>query len=406
LTQHSNPQDSDTAEKLSCTARLIVINQTTSSFFDEWLHQFAKSHGPVELWTGTPPSNSSNGMIVRRLPAYDRSSTRTRLVSWLRFTLIVSWLLLTTARRTPVYAVTNPPFMPLILVLHHRLFGRAYALLEYDIYPQIMKAMGIIGEKSLVYRFWWRWHAWALSEAAVVITISEMMADELRSMVPQRSFPLKIITTWTPTDRLRPIPESENDFIDEHQLRGKFVVIYSGNLGSTHAIEAIVDVAERLRDHSSILFLIVGDGLKRPLIEEAIASGKTPNIRLLPFQPVDRLAYSLSSAEVAIVTLGKGYEHLSMPSKTYDMMATGNAILGISYPPSNLELTLKRHHCGTNLAPDQIDEIASWILHLADDRNKLKKLQIASRQAAVDHFSATACQPKLTKTIEESLLKP
>ena len=59
----------------------------------------------------------------------------------------------------------------------------------------------------------------------------------------------------------------------------------------------------------------------------------------------------MSSGHIAIVTIGTGYEGLSMPSKTYSMMATGNAILGISQPPNDLADTVARHGCGANFDP-------------------------------------------------------
>lgn len=384
--------------------KLIIINQTLSESFSLWLNDFAETHGPIELWTGSSYEATNHHVIVKYLPRYDRKSSSRRLLTWLRFTVMTAWLMLFVPRRVPIFGVTNPPFTPLLLVIYRRILGFRYGLLEYDIYPQVMNKMGMISERNFFYRLWYLWHRWALSEADIVITLAEIMASELQSMTKDGQISVEVIPTWTDTDWLKPLPKSENSFAIEHNLIDKFVVLYSGNLGATHAVETILDVAERLRTRSFIQFVIIGEGSKKAIVEEAIVTGKTPNIRLLTLQPKDRLPYSLSSADIAIVTLGEGYERLSMPSKTYDMMAAGNAILGISGSPSNLETILKCHNCGVNFSQNQVEAITLWIESLANHPERLETLQIAARQAAVESFSSKICQPKLTQIINSDLI--
>jgi glycosyltransferase involved in cell wall biosynthesis len=383
--------------------RLIIINQTISESFFDWVRNFAEEHGPVELWTGNPTEDAHPAIKIRLLPKYNRNSAGTRLVTWLRFTLVAAWLLIFVPRRIPVFSITNPPFMPLVLSVYRALFRRRYALLEYDIYPQVMTKMGIIGERHIVYKVWYRWHGWAMRKASTVITISDVMASELQTMT-RHATTISVVPTWTDTDHLKPLPKSENPFIVEHHLEDKLVVLYSGNLGATHAIETILNVAEKLQHNPKIQFVIIGEGTKKTLIEDYIARATSNNILLLPLQPRDQLPYSLSSGDIAFVTLAEGYERLSMPSKTYDMMATGNAILGISASSSSLESVIQSHGCGVNFSPDQAEDIAAWIEMLTGDAEALAALQKAARRAAEKSFSAVICQSGLTDLINALLI--
>ncbi|MCS7070975.1 MAG: glycosyltransferase, partial [Anaerolinea sp.] len=252
--------------------RLLVISQVISVAFLRWLERFAAEHGPVELWTGVDFAVPTGHLRVRRLPPYIKDSYRSRLLAWIRFALAVTIMLLGKPRRIPVLAITNPPLMPLILVLHRALFGRRYGIIEYDIYPQIMETMGLLSRHSLIYRIWWRWHAWALRRAALVITISPLMADELRRMAGGAVEHICVIPTWTDTARIRPLPRSENPFARQHLRPADTVVLYSGNLGATHAIETIIAVAEYLKQESRVHFLIIGDGVKYAQVEAAMTS--------------------------------------------------------------------------------------------------------------------------------------
>jgi glycosyltransferase involved in cell wall biosynthesis len=383
---------------------LLVVNQTVNPAFCGWLEAFAHDHGPVELLCGNTPAELPANVIKWRGPAYDRSSMRSRMRTWGQFTLAALWRLLRTDRRTPMLVVTNPPLMPLAAWLLHRLQGRRFGLLEWDIYPQVLEAAGLIGSQHVLYRLWKSWHGHALRDADLVVTIGERMAGVLREMSGDPGREVAVLPNWVDADRIRPAGKGENAFAQTRGLQDGLLVIYSGNLGATHAIETIVRVAEELSDEEGIQFLVVGEGAKRSVVEEAIEAGKVPNLRLLHRQPAASFPEVLSSAQVGIVTLAHGYEDLSMPSKTYDLMAAGTAILGISKPPNDLATTIERHGCGANFSPDSVAAIAGWLRGIAADKELLERLRCASRQAAVQHYGTAVVSVRLTEQLRTGLL--
>lgn len=385
--------------------RLIVINQSVGPAFMDWLASLAAASGPIELWSGNAPEAAGAGILVRRFAAYDNSSAGRRLVTWSQFTRQAVWRLLRTGGRAPLFVVTNPPLMPLAARWLRRLQGRRYGLLEWDIYPQILTPMGLAGPNHPLYRLWQRSHAGALRQADLVITLGDHMAAVLQEMAGERPLPLVIAPNWVDTDWLQPRPRAENPFVQEQGLQEKLVVLYSGNLGATHAIETILEAARLLAEEPRICFLIIGEGSKRGLVEAAIADGRAPNVLLLPLQPAARLPQTLSSGHIGIVTLGAGYEGLSMPSKTYSLMAAGNAILGISRPPNDVAETIDRHGCGANFHPDQPQAIAAWIRGLLADPATLARLQSQARAAALASYSTARCTAQLNDAVSAALLE-
>ena len=383
---------------------LLVVNQTVNPAFCGWLETFAQDYGPVELLCGNASAGLPANVILWQGPAYDRSSMRSRMRTWGQFTLAALWRLLRTGRRIPVFVVTNPPLMPLAVWVLHRLQGRRFGVLEWDIYPQVLAAAGMLGPQHVLYRLWKSWHGRALRDASLVTTIGERMAGVLREMSGDPRQEVVVLPNWVDTDRIRPVGKGENAFAQTQGLGDGLVVIYSGNLGATHAIEAIVRVAEDLADEEGILFLVVGDGAKRTLVEEASAAGRVPNLRLLHRQPAAVFPEVLASAQIGIVTLSQGYEGLSMPSKTYDLMAAGAAILGISNPPNDLAMTIERHGCGANFSPDSVAAIAGWLRDMAADAERLERMRRASRKAAVQHYSTTVVPASLSERVRTALL--
>ena len=364
----------------------------------------ARGNGPVELISGNAPSEFAPAVIVRRGPAYDRSSLCSRLWTWVRFTCVATWWLLRSDRDISLFVVTNPPLMPLVAWLLHKLQGRQFGLLEWDIYPQILEATGLLGPGHIVYRLWKSWHARALRAADLVVTLGEQMAAILRETSGDPTAEIVVMPTWVDTDRILPLGQVDNAFAQAQGFEDELVVLYSGNLGAIHAVEAIVQMAEALADSEDVLILVVGEGAKRSIVEAAIGAGRVPNLRLLSRQPASVFPQVLASAQIGIVSLADGFEGLSMPSKTYDLMAAGTAILGISNLPNDLGAAIERHGCGANFAPESTAAMAAWVRAMAADAEGLGRLRRASRQAAVRHYSTASVAGSLSETVRSRLL--
>ena len=383
---------------------IVIVNQTVNPAFCAWVETLAQGGVPVALLSGNAPATLDPAVIVFRGPAYDRSSVRSRLWTWGWFTVVATWRLLRTGRRVPAFVVTNPPFMPLAAWLLHVFQGRRFGLLEWDIYPQVLEAMGLAGSGQILARWWRSWHGRALRAAGLVVTIGDRMAAVLREMSETPELEIVVAPNWVDTDRIQPLERGSNPFVREQGLHDNLVVLYSGNLGATHAIETIIHVAEELSERADIVFLVAGDGAKRSMVQAAIDAGRVPNLRLLPRQPAAVFPQVLASAQIGIVTLARGHEELSMPSKTYDLMAAGTALLGISPPPNDLATTIERHACGVNFSPDSVAAIAAWIREMAADAEALAGLRRASRQAAEQHYSSDCVPGVLTEIVRARLL--
>lgn len=382
-------------------APLIIINQTTNPAFNAWASRLAQEIGGLALWSGGPPADLGPEVAFWTGPAYDKGSTLARLRTWSAFTFKAGWRLLRQSPRgrAPLFVVTNPPLMPLLAWLLGKVQKRPYALLEWDIYPNILTPMGLAGPQNLLARLWKAAHRQALRQASLVLTIGKHMALTLQQLAGDERLPVLVIPNWVDTQWIQPLPRAQNPFAQDQGLSDQLVVMYSGNLGATHAIETILAVAHALQDHQEIQFVIIGEGSKRPLVQAAIDSGQLSNVRLLPYQPAAHLPYSLSSADVGIVTLAAGYEALSMPSKTYNLLAAGNALLGISQPPNDLAQMLAAQRCGANFLPDDVAGIVAWLRELAVNRAALVRYQAAARQTAEQCYSRERCETMLLTAV-------
>ena len=186
----------------------------------------------------------------------------------------------------------------------------------------------------------------------------------------------------TDNDFLKPIAKKENQFLKEQNLENKFVIMYSGNLGKSHPLEVLIDLAEDLSAHKNIFFLIIGEGDKFDFLNQLIEKKQLDNIRLLSWQPTAMLPFTLSAADLSVVSLGVEASDLSIPSKTYNLMSVGVPILCLANEGAALAKLINIHQNGKVFSPSQKDSIKDFILRCESDADYLTKMKVKSLEAS------------------------
>jgi glycosyltransferase involved in cell wall biosynthesis len=207
-------------------------------------------------------------------------------------------------------------------------------------------------------------------------------------MPARRHDRIVLIPNWSDERRVRPVASEENAFRMEHALEGRFVVQYSGRLGAKHNLEPLIDAARMLSD-TDVHFQFVGEGAKKPKLQEMVARYGLTNVQFLPYQPMDRLAETLSAGDISVVCLEMGHTGISVPSKAYGVMAAGTPILGMLDPLGEIAQTIKETGCGV-LVDENPDDVASTIRELMADPDRIREMGDAARAAFLEKYTLTA----------------
>ena len=258
------------------------------------VNAYAAQYDQVALIAGSikySERSLADKVTVDKIIAYDRNSAIRRVFTWLYGTMQILFKLLFKYRRYEVVYVTNPPMSYLLAYFIHR----PYSIIVYDIYPEALKNIGIT-EHHPIYRLWAKWNKRLFAKAQKVITLSEGMGKVLELYVNRSQ--IKVIYNWSASEKLHPIGKETNPFVKQHGLENKFIVLYSGNIGYTHNVECLVDIAKCLKDDPSILFLIIGEGKKKEMIQDMVSKAQLTSFRFLTWQNKDVLPYSLSAADL------------------------------------------------------------------------------------------------------------
>lgn len=326
------------------------------------------------------------GFVVKRFWANSAPFPLGRLLAWNIYTA-GALLNLLAVRKGDILFLRTPPLQLGVPAFWAKAVRGARVLVNVqDIHPDLAIASGILKNPAGI-RFAKALEKWVYGLADRIVVISDGFARNLR----EKSVPaakLEVLPNWVDTDFLKPAPK-DNPVSRRHGLHDKFVVMYSGtvSISSNAALERVLEAAELLSGGPDILFVIVGEGLKKEALRKRAASLGLKNVAFLPFQPYRDLPDLLASADVLLVPLDKEKSHLSVPSKLYAFMAAGRPILGLAGPDSEVATLLGEKECGLAVPPDDAAAVAEAVRTLKRSPDMRRRLGGNAREHVVGQFS-------------------
>ncbi|MEH2254272.1 glycosyltransferase family 4 protein [Nostoc sp.] len=254
-----------------------------------------------------------------------------------------------------------------------------------DILPEAAIHVGLLKNKLLIQLFTLL-EKFAYHTASKISVIADGFVENLRSKGVEADKIVQI-PNWVDVNFIRPLPKENNSFRAAHNLNGKFVVLYSGNIALTQGLESVVKAASELRHIPDIVFVIVGEakGLQR-LQQECLDCG-ADNVLLLPFQPRKSLPQMLAAADVGLVVQKKNVISFNMPSKIQVLLASGGALIASVPDNGTAAKAIRQSGGGVIVPPEDPQALAIAILDLYQNPEKVKTLGYKSRQYAVEHYA-------------------
>ncbi|MBX3358604.1 MAG: glycosyltransferase family 4 protein [Phycisphaeraceae bacterium] len=297
------------------------------------------SYGPPETWQPAPLKEIRDGVKVTRMLTTRKSKDRLigRALNSGTYLAQLFLKMLFTSRRDTVYMyVMNPPFIVGVSAMVSLLRRHRYVLVLQDSYPQLAVWVGKISKGGLIERVWHWMNKVAYRRATETIVIcpaSKRLVVETYGADPAR---VHEVSNWADGDQLKSKPKAESRFAMKHNLVDPFVALYSGNLGLYYEYETLLGAAALLKDENFRL-VFIGAGGKKAWLGEQIKKRGLTNTMLLPYVPSSELPDSLTACDTSLVTIAKGIEGISYPSKLYSALAVGRPILAISEDGSDLQ---------------------------------------------------------------------
>lgn len=287
-----------------------------------------------------------------------------------------------------ILVVTNPPFLPFIARAVARLRRAHLDLLVHDVYPEVLVVAGVIRGSGVVFRLLDVMTGRLYRGCRRIIALSEGMREVVTAKLAGAAVPVHVIPNWGDVERIRPKRREEVSLLRRLGLVDKFVVQYSGNIGRTHGVEQLLEVARLLGDSDpEVVFLVIGEGPRRAHSQEVAARLGLRNVRFLDRQPSGDFADSINACDLAVITLRAGMKGVSVPSRLYNLLAAGRPLLVIADPGCEPARVVERERLGWVVPPER-PELGRDAIHAARRSPKvLAEMSQRARALAVREYA-------------------
>jgi colanic acid biosynthesis glycosyl transferase WcaI len=231
------------------------------------------------------------------------------------------------------------------------------------------------------------WNRWLYKYAAKIIVVGR----DMKKLIERKTFgldiPIETIPNWAELETVEPAERAENSLLKELNLEEKFVFLYAGNMGYPNDLESIVECAEKLKNELPVHFIFLGAGVKRNWLEKEVKEKNLTNITLLPPKPRSEQRIFLNACDVALVSLVKKMRGVSMPSRTYNILAAGKPILALAEETSELAQVVAEDEVGWVVAPNSPEDLLQKMKQIYFEKDNLKELGKRARLSALEKYS-------------------
>lgn len=294
-------------------------------------------------------TNSKINVLRVSVPELDKNSLLKRLI---RF-LTVSWKLYKKSKKEvhtgdTIFAVTNPAFL-LPYMRRLKISKKLnYILLVHDVFPENALATGVMKIKPL-YTVLKKVFDKSYAAADKILVLGEDMKEIVASKTGCADN-VFVCENWG-SDSITPKDRAGD---------GKIVLQYAGNIGRVQGLEDWVEIAASSKN-SSLVFDFWGSGALVPFLNNFVSDNKLTNVRIRGSYSRATQNEVLNDCDIAVISLAKGMKGLGVPSKTYNILASGKPILYIGDEGSEIYNLTKKFDLGYAFTWEQKDEIVAFL---------------------------------------------
>ena len=338
-----------------------------------------RTHAIESGWGGrlVRRERTSWGSVIRvhPFPGKNKKNLVRRALGFALFSVVAGLCALVAGgwrRPRAIIAMSPPLTLGLTGWLAARLRRSRLIFNIQDVFPDAAIATGAITNKYVIaFGRWLERVSYHRADAVVVLS------DDLRDNVENKIAPRYRSKTvgCVVTERVHVIPnfvdvdaivprDRMTPFRQEWNIGDEMVVMYAGNVGYSQSLEMVISAARQMPE---VTFVINGDGAARVDLEAS--AHDMGNIRFTGYQPRQRVAEVLSSADVHVVPLRAGLGAVSVPSKTYSILASGRCVVAAIDEGTEVTRILSDSGAGISVPPDDCDAfVAALRATVADPR--------------------------------------
>lgn len=364
-----------------------------------------------------------NGVkIIRvRVPEFEKSNKMSRIKNILAYFFGALDISRKAGKQDYVFTISQPPILGGLLGVLGKWMKHAKMIYcIHDFNPEQTMAVNY-SKNELILKAMMMADKFSCRHSDLVITVGRDLVETLKKRFKNKNVPkYTMINNWIDEKEVYPLPVDDERvvaFKKKYGLEGKFVIMYSGNIGLYYDLEKLIKVLKQFRkgytlkgvyeegprtaDGREVVFAFVGAG---SVLDKLVIYAKRhhfENVIFIPYQDKADLIYSLNAGDVHWCVNAKGIKGVSCPSKAYGIMGVGKPIIGVLEEGSEIRMLIDEIGCGKCCEPGDYVEVADiirWYIENAGTGEE-EKMGMKGRRYLERNLTKDVCVGKYKKAI-------
>lgn len=200
----------------------------------------------------------------------------------------------------------------------------------------------------------------------------------------------------------REVSDRNNDDLREkYNLKGKFIAIFGGTIGEAQAVWNIASLAKHNLDKKDVVFLVVGRGVKKKVLEDIARQDSISNLRFIEYMPREDYERILELADVGLISIDEKYTVPTCPSKIIGYMALAKPVIAMFNKGNDFGcFYIDKPGCGLYSIDLDYETMYDNFDRLYQDAALRKKMGVSGYQYYKENLTAEAIAKTIIKQIQ------
>ena len=250
-----------------------------------------------------------------------------------------------------------------------------------DVFPDAAIQTGAISNKKIIAAAKWLERVSYQRSDAVVLLSQDLRTNIANKIDAKHHHRLHVIPNFVDTVAITPQDRMTN-YRNELGIGDQLVVMYAGNVGFSQSLNLVVEAAAKFPE---VAFVVNGDGAARKKLQEDCA--ELANVYFGDYQPIERLSEVLATGDIHLVPLRTGLAAVSVPSKSYSILAAGRPMLAAIDLNTEIPNMLQQSGAGIAVEPDNAPAFIEALGRLVNNQDQLSEMGANGRKWVETHAS-------------------
>ena len=332
-----------------------------------------------------------NGVNILRIrvPEFSKSNTISRVKNILVYFFGAMIATFKVGKQDYVFSISQPPILGGLLGVWGKWMKHARFIYNIqDFNPEQIMAVNY-SKNKLIIDVMMLFDKFSCRQSNLIITVGRDLVETVNNRFKGKRVPKTVmINNWIDENEIHPVEETHPKvvaFKEKYGLAGKFVIMYSGNIGLYYDLENLMKVIENVKPGTKtakgreVAFAFVGAGSVLDKLVAYKEKKHMDNVVFIPYQEKADLIYSLNAGDVHWCVNAKGIKGVSCPSKYYGIAASGKAVLAVLEKDSEIRCIIEETKGGLCAEPQDYQTVATNLRWFIENAETSKVVEMGKR---------------------------